>query len=384
MANSFGRVNQALRADSGSASIVALLVAFVLLGAWIAWAFAAKVTRYEVSDSARLEVSSAVYPIQANITGMLVSSRLLLGREVKAGEVLAELDSDDQRLSLQEQRTRLASIEPQMAALRSQIGSENSGQTDDRRVLGFSTEEAKAQYQEALTQAQLASQEADRAKRLHAEGILSDADAQRTQAEAQSKRESAENLRIAISRLDPELQVRERDRDVRVKQILVDIAKLEADAAASTASIRRLENDLERRQIRAPISGLLGECAPLRLGAHIGAGQQLGVIVPSGRLQVVAEFEPSAAIGKVRPGQFASVRLQGFPWAQYGTISARVSRVADEIRDGKVRVELAVNTAAHSRIPFQHGLPGSVEVQVERVSPAVLILRSAGQLIGAH
>jgi membrane fusion protein (multidrug efflux system) len=58
--------------------------------------------------------------------------------------------------------------------------------------------------------------------------------------------------------------------------------------------------------------------------------------------------------------------------------------VAGEIRDGKVRVELAVNAASRSRIPFQHGLPGSVEVEVERTSPAVLLLRSAGEAVGAH
>jgi membrane fusion protein (multidrug efflux system) len=61
--------------------------------------------------------------------------------------------------------------------------------------------------------------------------------------------------------------------------------------------------------------------------------------------------------------------------------------VAGEIRNGKVRVELAVlagNAAGNSRIPLQHGIPGSVEIEVERISPAVLLLRSAGQAVGAR
>jgi hypothetical protein len=86
----------------------------------------------------------------------------------------------------------------------------------------------------------------------------------------------------------------------------------------------------------------------------------------------------------VRPGQPALLRLQGFPWAQYGTVSAQVARVAGEIRDGKVRVELTLSSAPPSRIPFQHALPGSVEVEIDRISPAALILRSAGDLIGAR
>lgn len=384
MSHGFGRMNRALRADSGLTSHWFLLLAFLLLTAWALWAFTAQVPRYEVSDVARLEVKSAVYPIQSNITGMLVRSRLKLGEQVKAGEVLAELDSEDQRLGLQEQRAHLASLQPEIAALRAQMNSEAEGRSDDRKVLSFSKDAARAQFQEAETQAKLATDEAERARQLHAEGILSDADAQRTQAQAQSKHEAAENLRVALSRLEPELQTHERDRDVRVKQVLVEVAKLAGEAATTAATIRRLEGELERRQILAPTSGRLGECAPLRLGAHIAAGQQLGVIVPSGRLQVVAEFEPSSALGKIRSGQPATLRLQGFPWAQYGTIQASVSRVADEIRDGKVRVELAVLSSGRSRIPYQHGLPGSVEVQTERVTPAALLLRSAGQMVGAH
>jgi membrane fusion protein (multidrug efflux system) len=212
---------------------------------------------------------------------------------------------------------------------------------------------------------------------------MAEADAQQAQAKAQSKRSAAETLKIAISRLAPELDVRDSDRQVRLKQILGDVAKVQAGMATSSATIKRLEYDIDRRRIRAPISGRLGDCAPVRPGSHIAEGQQLGVILPPGKLQIVAEFLPSA-LGKVRPGQHAVLRLKGFPWAQYGTVSALVSRVAGEIRDGKVRVELAVTSPSRSRIPFQHGLPGSVEVQIDRVSPAALILRSAGDLVGAH
>jgi hypothetical protein len=58
-----------------------------------------------------------------------------------------------------------------------------------------------------------------------------------------------------------------------------------------------------------------------------------------------------------------------------------VRRVASEVRDGRVRVELGVAPDAASRIPLQHGLPGTVEVQVERLAPATLVLRAAGKLL---
>ena len=384
MTNSFHRVSQSLGRDRGTPSTVALLIAVLVVTAWLAWAFQSRITRYEVSTSARLEVDRAAYPVQASASGRLVASHLVLGAEVRAGDVLAELDSNPERLSLQEERTHLSALQPQLAALQSQLSSEDQGRSGERRLLSFSMEGARARYQEADAQAAVAEQQAARAARLQSEGILAPADAERAKAEAQSKRAAAENLKIAISRLEPELQLREQDRDMRQKQIVTDIAKLEADIATSTASLERLKYDIDRRCIRASISGRLGECAPVHPGSEITEGQQLGVILPTGKMQMIAEFEPAAALGKIHPDQHATIRLEGFPWAQYGTVSAQVTRVAAEIRDGKVRVELALDPAPRPSMPLQHGLPGSVEVAVERVSPAALLLRSAGAVVGAY
>ena len=61
-------------------------------------------------------------------------------------------------------------------------------------------------------------------------------------------------------------------------------------------------------------------------------------------------------------------------------MTASVLRVAQEPRADKIRVELAI-AARHVSIPLQHGLLGAVEIEVDRISPAVLILRAAGALL---
>ena len=384
MSISFRRTNLALNNDHGRVSGFLLAIALLLLAVWIMWAFRARVTRYEVSDTARLELTAATFPVQASVSGSLVNNYLQLGREVQAGEVLAELDSRAERLSLDEEKTRAAAFEPQLSALRAELESESAGANGEQRVLSFSESAAQAQLREAEAQAALSAKEAQRAESLRKEGIIAEAEVQRAEADAQSKRAASDNLRAALAKLAPEQGVRDTDREVKLRELSEEIAKLNADWTASLATVRRLEYEVERRKIRASATGRLGECAILRTGMHISEGQQLGVILPSGRLQITAEFQPSAALGKLRAGQLAVMRLQGFPWAQYGTVPARVLRVADEIRDGKVRVELAVNGTPPVRIPLQHGLPGSVEVAVERISPAGLVMRSAGDLVGTH
>jgi membrane fusion protein (multidrug efflux system) len=370
--------------DKGLLSGATLVIALALLTAWLIWIFRAPIVRYEVSDSARLEVTGSPYIVQSEITGELVSSHLVLGRKVQTGDILVDFESRDQQLNLSVERTHRAELEPQIAALRAQMDEESLGRGDEQKVLTFSMGNAEAQYRQAEAQATLAAEEAARANRLRSDGLISEADARRANADAQSKKAAAESSRAAVLRVRPELQVRDRDRTVRVQQILVDVTKLQAEVADSSANIRKLEYELEKRRIRAPVSGTLTECLTLRPGAHITEGQQLGIIVPDSGLHVVAEFTPSAALGKIHPGQNATVKLNGFPWAQFGVLTARVSRVAGDIRNGNVRVELAVNRPQHSRLPLQHGLPGSVEVEVEHVTPALLLLRAAGQTVGAH
>jgi len=99
----------------------------------------------------------------------------------------------------------------------------------------------------------------------------------------------------------------------------------------------------------------------------------------SDKVIVVAEFAPPEALGRVRPEQRGRLRLDGFPWAQYGTVSATVARVATETQNGKIRVELDVEEAPDFPVSLQHGLTGTLEIEVERVSPAHLVLRSIGR-----
>jgi membrane fusion protein (multidrug efflux system) len=103
---------------------------------------------------------------------------------------------------------------------------------------------------------------------------------------------------------------------------------------------------------------------------------RLGVIVPPGAPRIVSLF-PAPAIGRIRPEQPARLRLHGFPWTQYGTIPARVARLGDEAQSAMKRVELEPRPDPRSSIQMAHALPGIVEV--ERVTPAVLVLRAAGR-----
>ncbi|MBS1872104.1 MAG: HlyD family efflux transporter periplasmic adaptor subunit [Acidobacteria bacterium] len=383
MSTAFTRTLRSLDADRFLRPGAALAVAAAFLAGWGAWAALAQVTLRAVSDSARVEVDQAAYPVQSQLAGRVVKTYLAVGREVKAGEALVELDASPERMQLQEERARSRSVEPAIAALRAQIQSETEALKREEEAARTAVEQARANTRSTEAPAKYAEIEAKRLQQLRKEGLVAERDYQRARSEAEQSRAALEREAIVVNRLRQEQRTRESDRDTRIRSLETEIARLEGQVSTSKAVMLRLENEIARRVVRAPVDGRLGEAAVLRIGAVIDEGDKLAAIVPAGKLLVVAQFAPAAALGRLAEGQKAEVRLQGFPWAQWGTAPAVVSRVASEIRDGAVRVELAVDPTRPCRIPLQHGMPGSVEVAVERVTPATLMLRLAGRLVAS-
>jgi membrane fusion protein (multidrug efflux system) len=381
MASPFSRSERFLKSDRFHGAAWGLLLVAILLGLWLLWFFRARVTVYAVSDSAELEVDRAAHSVGSQFTGRVVASSLALDREVQQGEVLIELDADTQKLQLNEERTRLIALGPQIASLEDQVAAEQKAWTQEQQAASVALDEARAHHVEAESAAHFAETEAERLKQMYAAGVYSKVDWERAQADAQQRRAAADSLRFALIRVERQQGTEEQDRRARAQGLMSEVNRLRGLQATTGAEIKRLEDEVDRRLIRAPVAGRLGEVANLRVGSVVREGDKLAAVVPQGTLRIIASFQPPDALGRIHPGQYARMQLAGFPWTQFGSLSGTVTKVASEVRDGAIRVEATVNPDLASRIPMQHGLPGTVEVEVEQLSPASLVLRMAGRLL---
>ena len=348
------------------------------------WAVWARISLYEVSSDARLELDTATYPIESPFLGRVVECHLEVGQSVRRGDVLVELDNQPDRLELNQVRVREQALLPELARLLSQMTAERRAQEEEQKSAQLSLQEARHRIHEAEITAQYSEQELLRVRKLHGEKLLPDRDLEKAEAEAAKLRASVETLEAAANRIPQEQAARDRERQVRLERLQQDMAQLEAARETEAAGIERLDYEIERRRIRAPIDGRIGEAAILRIGTVVDEGEELGSIVPAGRLLVVAQYPAQAAFGRIRPGQAGTLRLEGFPWAEYGSVYATVSRVAREVREGRVRVELTVSPHSNFRGNLQHGMPGNLEINVERLSPLALASRTAGQWLTAQ
>jgi multidrug resistance efflux pump len=372
---------RALRVSGGPTMKIMATLGVLVTGAWIAWFFLARVTVYESSVQSQLEVSSAAHPVETAVEGQVVSVSLALGRPVHAGEVLVELDSTALRLQLQEEQARLDALDARAQVLREGIASAESNAQGEVKKSRVDKDAARAEYEQSRLLAQSSQEEAGRVAQLRARGLVSDAEASRSLSEAKQHEASAKAKRLGMEHASLDVQTRGDALKERLFGLQEELASLEGERKVRTATVERLKYAISLHQLRAFQDGTLGEILPLRVGETVKVGQVVASIVPQGELKVIAQFSSKAALGRIQVGQPARVHLDGFPWTQYGGLTATVSAVATQARDGSIRVELAIPPDGGSRIPRQHGLSGTVEVEVEHASPALLVLRAAGRLI---
>lgn len=379
----FSRSLRSLEADNCGRSFCGLLVVGGLLTLAAGWLFFARIELFETSRAVRLEVAQEAHPLATPVAGRVSQTHLALARSVRAGEVLVELEGQGERLRADEERAKAASSATRLEALRKEMLAAENAWLEEQKTAQLAAEEARARARAADSAAQFAEQEAQRLSQLDQDKLVSRSDSTRARAEAEQKRSAARALELAVSRLEAEVQSKEKAHQARLAKLKSDAALLEGEAQILTASVKRCEYEVERRLIRAPVDGRLGDVAALRVGAFVAEGERLASVIPSGQLKAVAHFPPPSALGRIRPGQPAWLRLDGFPWTQYGRLAGQVTSVGNEPRDGSIRVDFTVDPQSAPSIPVQHGLPGMVEVRVDRVTPATLMLRVVGKRLTA-
>ena len=379
MAVNFSRSIRQLDADGPRRAGIFFVGLLAVLFLWCVWLTNARVSVYATTGIARLEVTQENHPVDAPVVGRISASHLVAGQRVNAGDVLLELDANPERLAQTEARAKLAPSAEQLHSLKDELLAEERAIDVEQRSAVAANIEALARAKEIALSAELAVEEAKRLSELQLRGLVSDLDNLRGSKVAEQRQSEAQAAESAVQRLMRDLAAKQEDRRGRIARLKGEIAQIEGGRNEAVAASERLEYQIDQRQVRARIGGIVAEVASLKVGEMVQAGDRICTIVPDGDLKVVAMFRPSVALGRIRSGQLARVHLEGFPWTQYGSAEASVTNVSGEVRDGQVRVDLALRIAPDSAIPFQHGLPAEVQVEVERASPAALVLRSIGR-----
>lgn len=386
MAYPFERTLRSLNGYESGTRVV--LVVLVLLGVTgiVLWATLAEVPIVKVSSQARIEPHNAVHRIEPPSAGRVVRSMMKLDEDTKEGDLLIEFDTRAEQLELEQSKATVEGLERELLVIREQIANKRAEASATGQVDEVAIKEALEREQELGPRHKLAKERAELASKSPT-GAISEIEKleRRTDVDAIGYAKAAQSL--AIIRLRREQSVRGQTLTAQILGLKREELRTESQVRELKLAIARLQYQIERKMYRAPASGRLVDVAELGSGAFIADGQRLGTILAEdAEVRVRARF-PKEVVGMIKPGQKAQLKLDGYPWTIYGTVPAKVTRVGTEPGQtvtaeaipGTVRVELDIEKPADARIKLHHGMTATVEVEIARVSPLALMLRSIGE-----
>ena len=293
---------RALDADGMSPALLGVILVAGLAGVWTSWLIAARVPVYQLSEAARLEVER-IHPVASPVVGRVVSTSLVLGREVQKGDVLLEVEAEREKLETAEERTRLASVSSELSELERQIRAEQEALDETRRASQAALAEAAQRLAGAEVAARVAQEKVARSNQLESLGLLSAAEAEAARGEAQGKRADVAAARVGIERLKAEQLAAERQ-----KRGAPRLTRSRA-GRVSRGFARRRHRRSRGAKPRPSDGASAHPCrvgwvrsTPIQIGAVVREGERLASIIPQGKVRVVAEFS-APSLGRVKPGQ---------------------------------------------------------------------------------
>ncbi len=384
------------------------LVAALMLAGWSWWR-----SRMEASDilhaSGRIEVTEV--NVSSKVTGRVTALHVDEGTDVKAGQLIADLEGEELEAQLRQARAALQSAEARLTqaritlqveptTIRTQIrqaeeGLRAAGERLGMLKAGFRSqeiEEGRANLRQAEARLEIARLTRDRYRGLLADGAIANQDLDRAESDLQAA-EGA--VRAARERLNI-LEEGSRPEDIRMAQAergraaaaleaaranaatldlrQQDVRVAEAVVREAQANVRRLETQVAELKVFAPLTATVLTKA-VEAGEVVAAGKPL-VLLGDLDHPWIKIYVPETQLGKVRLGAPARVLVDSFPNQPFrGTvswISDQAEFTPKNVQTAEERVNLvyAVKiTIQNAERKLKSGMPADAELTLETPSP---------------
>jgi HlyD family secretion protein len=368
------------------------------------------VIKYPDTIKGRVTVigTQPVVEVVARQSGHLESLRVKEGQRVTHGEILAVIKNPSRPATVFALSEKLARLSNAMAAAKPVLGVEfgpeeelgklqasyadflhayhqyESKMADDYTVKtgGLLREQLDAKRsqieslrgQSELTrrELELARAKYDRVKVLHGGNMVSTADLQEQEmaylaqmrSETMAQRALTE-AQIEAMKMEKSLRDLEHERD---ELLLVAREELRAGLNKVRGEIDVWETE---HVLRAPADGNVAFYDFWSDQQYVTAGRQVFLVVPeTTRLLGRMPVSPGGA-GKIRPGQRVRMRLDDFPYKEFGVVSGTVQSISMVARDGAnlvlVDIPHPLVTSFHRKLQFKQEMTGEAQIVMEDI-----------------
>lgn len=210
-------------------------------------------------------------------------------------------------------------------------------------------------------------------RKLFADRVIAEVDFNRSQQEYLRVKQQLEanetgltNNQITIGQLEGQTVDLENTRTQTNEGLLADIRTQHRQLESQLATYR------QAYWVEAPLAGRVTLLHFLTSRRYVTTGTELMTIVPPTQPVYGQTFVPIAGSGKVLAGQRVNIRLDSYPYNEYGLVEGRVQAVSAVPRDGAYTVRITfpkgLVTNYHKPLAFRQEMTGTADIITQELS----------------
>ncbi|MDR1437009.1 MAG: HlyD family secretion protein [Candidatus Symbiothrix sp.] len=230
----------------------------------------------------------------------------------------------------------------------------------------------------------------DREKRLYEKGV-----------NAQAEMEVAENAYLNIRQSLQQMQTAVASDEIEAAQLIESLSKLDTQyrreknsllsglKTAYSELLSAIENWEEAYLLVSPITGVVTFNTFWTNHQFVNTGDNVLAIVPHNPGEIIGRIQsPASGSGKIRPGQRVNIKVQGYPYMEYGTLQGRVKTISlissEALYSIEAELPQGLKTGTGKILDFSGELTGLSEIVTDDRSLFSRIFSPLQYLIGNY
>jgi RND family efflux transporter MFP subunit len=311
--------------------------------------------------------------IKCRASGQVIKLPFDISDRVKKGDLLVQLDTQDEKVLLDQAEVNVAQSE---AKLKEAEEAERIAELD----LQTASEQADSNIQSALVKATNLRRKADRQQQLLNQRLASPEDYETAQTDASQAETDLQNARIAKEELKSQavsLEVKKEDVELAKQQIQLD-----------KIALKNAQQQMDYTTINAPMDGVVADVS-IQLGTIIssatsvvGGGTSVMTLSDMSHIFVLASVDESD-IGGVQVGQKVDITADAFPGKHF---TGKVVRIATQgvNTSNVVTFEVKIEVVSENRDLLKPQMTANVQIIESSKSnaltvPLMSIMRKSGK-----
>lgn len=240
-----------------------------------------------------------------------------------------------------------------------------------------------------LAKLELSQKEFNRYQELFKEKVVSAAEMDQARMKLLQAQQNVESLNITISQLQESISGIIKIRSGATISAQKDNINFTAQAGQLFEQLRKSLNAWEQNYLlQSSIDGTVSFQQFLGKNQFVKPGDVLFSIMPQERDMLMGRLQvPSVNSGKIKAGQKVLVKLDNYPFQEYGMVEGTVRNMASAPdKDGNYYVYIllpkGLQTSFHKQLPFDRELRGSAEIVTQDLRLIERVFYQMRKLLG--